>query len=81
MEEKEGKQEKMGISDRIREGFEESWRSLSRVETEGEKLIRGLVEVAEKYGLDAGTKAVEDLGRDARVFLNQLNEAIEENTL
>jgi len=80
MDEKERKQEKTGISEMIREGFEESWRSLSRIETEGEKLIRGLVDVAEKYGLDAGTKAVEDVGRDARAFLNQLNEAIEENT-
>jgi polyhydroxyalkanoate synthesis regulator phasin len=80
MDEKERKEEKAGISEMIREGFEESWRSLSRIETEGEKLIRGLVDVAEKYGLDAGTKAVEEVGRDAREFLNQLNEAIEENT-
>ena len=80
MDEKEREQEKLGISEMIREGFEESWRSLSRIEAEGEKLIRGLFEVAEKYGLDAGAKAVEDLGRDARAFLNQLNEAIEENT-
>jgi polyhydroxyalkanoate synthesis regulator phasin len=80
MDEKEPKQEKLGISEMIREGFEESWRSLSRIEAEGEKLIRGLIEVAEKYGLDAGTKAVEDLGRDARSFLNELNETIEENT-
>ena len=79
MDEKEREQEKPGISEMIREGFEESWRSLSRIEAEGEKLIRGLFEVAEKYGLDAGAKALEDLGRDARAFLNQLNEAIEEN--
>jgi polyhydroxyalkanoate synthesis regulator phasin len=80
MDEKERKQEKLGISEMIREGLEESWRSLSRIEAEGEKLIRGLVEAGEKYGLDAGGKVVEDLGRDARAFLNQLNEAIEENT-
>jgi len=80
MDQKERKKEKTGISEKIREGFEESWRSLSRIESEGEKLIRGLVDVAEKYGLDPGTKAVEDVGRDARAFLNQLNEAIEENT-
>jgi len=79
MSKKEKREEKMGISNRIREGFEESWRSLSKIEAEGEKLAKGLVGTLEKYGIDASTKAVEDLGLDARAFLNQLNKSVEES--
>ncbi len=78
MSKKHKREGKMGISNRIREGFEESWRSLSKIEAEGEKLVKGLVGAMEKHGIDASTKAVEDLGRDARAFLNQLNQSIEE---
>ena len=79
MSEKQKGEGKMGISNRIREGFEESWRSLSKIEAEGEKLVKGLAGTLEKHGIDASTKAVEDLGRDARVFMNQLNESIGES--
>lgn len=78
MEKDQRVQEKMGLAGKIREGFGESLRSLSKIEDEGEKLFRGLVDMVEKVGLDAGTKAVEDLRRDAQAFLNQLNETIEE---
>jgi BMFP domain-containing protein YqiC len=70
---------KAGISGRIRESFEGSWRSLSKIEAEGEKLVRGLVGLMEKYGVDASTKAVDDLRQDARDFLKQLNESFEES--
>jgi polyhydroxyalkanoate synthesis regulator phasin len=80
MGERERKQGRVGISDRIRSGFEDSWRSLSKIEAEGEKLIRSLAEMGEKYGLDAGTKVVDELGQEARVFLKQLNETVEETT-
>ena len=79
MSEKQKGEGKMGLSNRIREGFEESWRSLSKIEAEGEKLAKGLAGTLEKHGIDASTKAVEDLGRDARVFMNQLNESIGES--
>lgn len=79
MEDKESKQGKMGISEKIRGGLEESWRSLSKIEAEGEKVVRGLVALAEQYGLDAGTKSVQDVGRDIRAFLNQLNDTIEQS--
>ena len=79
MSEKQKGEGKMGLSNRIREGFEESWRSLSKIEAEGEKLVKGLAGTLEKHGIDASTKAVEDLGRDARVFMNQLNESIGES--
>lgn len=69
----------MRISGRIRESFEESWRSLSKIEAEGEKLVKGLAGTLEKYGIDPSTKAVEDLGRDARAFVSQLNQSIEES--
>jgi polyhydroxyalkanoate synthesis regulator phasin len=75
----ERNEKKTGISGRLREGFEGSWRSLSKIEAEGEKLVKGMVGALEKHGVDAGTKAVEDLGRDARAFFNQLNESIEES--
>ena len=79
MSDKKRGEGKMGISGRIRESFEESWRSLSRIEAEGEKLAKGLVGTLEKHGIDVSTKAVEDLGRDARAFMNQLNQSIEES--
>lgn len=80
MSDKEKGEGKMRISNMIREGFEESRRSLSKIEAEGEKLVKGLAETLEKHGVDAGTKSVEDLGRDARIFANQLNQSIEERT-
>ena len=79
MSDKERGETKMGISGRIRESFEDSWRSLSKIEAEGEKFVRGLAGTLDKHGIDASAKAVEDLGRDARVFMNQLNESIEES--
>jgi polyhydroxyalkanoate synthesis regulator phasin len=78
MSKQDTKEKRIGISDRIREGFEESWRSLSRIEAEGEHLVKELVGVLEKHGIDPSTKAFQDLGRDARTFLSQLNESIEE---
>jgi len=78
MSKKDKGETKTGISNRIREGGEDSWRSLSRIEAEGEKLVRGLAGTLEKHGIDASTKVVEDLGRDARGFLSQLNQSIEE---
>ncbi len=78
MAEKSRKKGKARISGMIREGLEGSWRSFNKLEVEGEKLVKGLVETLEKQGLVAGTKAVEDLGRDARAFLQQLNNSIEE---
>ncbi len=79
MNRQERNEKRIGISDRIREGFGESWRSLSRIEAEGEQLMKGLAGLLEKHGIDASTKAFQELGRDARTFLNQLNESIEEN--
>ena len=79
MSDKKRGEGKMGISGRIRESFEGSWRSLSKIEAEGEKLIKGLAGTLEKHGIDASTKAVEDMGREARVFLSQLNQSIEES--
>jgi polyhydroxyalkanoate synthesis regulator phasin len=78
METQEEKERKSGVSERILESFGDSLRSLSKVEAEGEKLVKRLVGTLEKHGIEAGTKAVEDLGRDARAFLKQLNESIEE---
>jgi len=78
MSKKDKGETKMGISNRIREGVEDSWRSLSKIEAEGEKLVRGLAGTLEKHGIDGSTKAIEDLGRDARGFLSQLNQSIEE---
>jgi polyhydroxyalkanoate synthesis regulator phasin len=78
MEMEKEKENKAGVSERIRESFGESLRSLSKIEAEGEKLVKGLVGTLEKVGIDAGTKAVEDFGRDSRAFLKQLNESIEE---
>jgi DNA anti-recombination protein RmuC len=79
MNDKKRGEAKMRISGRIRESFEESWRSLNKIEAEGEKLVKGLAGTLEKHGMEASTKAVEDLGRDARVFVNQLNQSIEES--
>ena len=79
MHEKEKREGKMGISNRIREGLEESWRSLSKIEAEGGKLAKGMVGTLEKHGIDPTTKAVEDLGRDARAFMNQVNRWIDES--
>lgn len=78
MNKQERNEKRIGLSDRIREGFGGSWRSLSRIEAEGEHLVKGLVGALEKHGIDASTKAFQDLGRDARNFFNQLNESIEE---
>jgi len=79
MSKKDKGEAKMGISNRIRGGLEDSWRSLSKIEAEGEKLVKGLAGTLEKHGIDASTKAIEDLGRDARAFVNQLNQSIEES--
>lgn len=78
MSDKKRGEGKMGISEMIRGGLEESWRSLSKIEAEGEKLVKGLAGTLEKNGIDASGKAVEDLGRDARAFMNQVNQSIEE---
>jgi BMFP domain-containing protein YqiC len=80
MGEEDTQETKRGLSDRIRGGLEGSLRSFGRIEAEGEKVVRGLVDLAEKYGLDSRTKAIEDLRRDARGLLNQLNETVEEST-
>ena len=71
---------KGGLSDRIRGGLEGSRKSLERIESEGEKLLKSMMELADKYVPDSQLKAVEDLGQDARRLFVQWNQAIEENT-
>jgi polyhydroxyalkanoate synthesis regulator phasin len=79
MSDKERGETEMGISGRIRESFAGSWPSLSKIEAEGQRFVRGLAGTLEKHGIDPTTKAVEDLGRDARAFMNQFNQSIEES--
>ena len=78
---KAGKKDvKGGISGMLKEGLDGSRRSLSRIEAEGERLLKGVVDLTEKYVPEAQRKAIEDLTQEARKLFNQMNESIEENT-
>jgi len=69
-----------GFSDRIKNGWKGSIRSLERVEAEGEKLLRNLAELAEKVVPEGHGKALEDLAKDAMKYVGQINAGLEENT-
>jgi hypothetical protein len=69
-----------GFSERIKEGLDGSKRSLERIEAEGEKLLRNVGELAEKYVPDTQRRAIEDLAKDVLRYIGQINTTVEENT-
>ncbi len=78
---KAGKKDvKSGIQGMIKEGLDGSRRSLSRIEAEGERLLKGVADLADKYVPEAQRKAIEDLTQEARKLFNQMNESIEDST-
>ena len=77
----EGKKAKsVGFSERIKEGWQGSMRSLGRVEEEGERLLKGIGEFSEKVVPEGHRKALEELVKDAVNYVGQLNDSVEENT-
>jgi len=72
--------QKRAITEFIKEGIEESRRSLSRIEAEGEKFMKSLLDLADKYIPEIQRKAFEELTVDARKFFAQLNKTVEEST-
>ena len=78
---KKGKNDvKSGITGMLKEGLEGSRRSLSRIEAEGERLLKRILDLSDRYIPESQRKAVEDLAQDLRRLFNQLNQAVEENT-
>lgn len=80
MSEQESKEGKVSLAEVLRQRLENSKRSLGRIEEEGEKLVRRLVDLAEKYVPENQRKHLEELAVEALQFFGKLPGNVEENT-
>jgi len=67
------------LSDLLREGLESSKRSLTRMEEEGEKLVKRILELSEKYVPESQRKQLDELSVEAGDLFGQIHRAVEEN--
>ncbi|MEW6441902.1 MAG: phasin family protein [bacterium] len=75
-----GKDAKVVFSEFLKGGLENSRRTLTRLETEGEKLVRRIAKVSEKYVPESQRKQLDEWAAEAGRIYGEFQKVFEQNT-